>query len=105
MTKWYVGEDRTFTFTLKNNGTLSDPSTIAFQYKERRDGAWTAATATRQSAGVYTATINPLYGGAVYWQWKTTTPNFAQEGMDYCQPSEFNYNYPAWGMYDYGFIR
>ena len=103
MSKWYVGQDRVFTFTLENNLTLTDPTTIAFQYKEGKLGAWTSVTPVKISTGKYTATVNPQYGGGIFWQWKTTTPNFAREGMDYCQPSQFATNFPPYGNYDYGF--
>ena len=105
MTKWFVGEDRNFTFTLKNNGAITDPLTIAFQYKEGTNGAWVTVAPVKVSSGIYTATVNPQWGGGVFWQWKTTTPNFVQEGMDYCQPSQFNLSLPNYGNYDYGFVR
>lgn len=105
MTRYFPGTDIVYKMSVSNNGVLSPPATIAFQYKIGHQGVWIPVTPANPSTGVYTATVNPAYGGAIFWQWKTTGPNLVDEGMDYCTHSEFNYNWPTWGNYDYGFIR
>lgn len=105
MTRRYPGTDIVYRFSVYNNGVLSTPASIAFQYKIGSDGAWTAATPVEQETGVYTATVNPSYGGALFWQWKTTGPNYAEEGMDYITPSRFDNSDWPWGHYDYGWSR
>lgn len=113
MTRWYVGEDKTYNFTLDNNGVNTIPTTIAFKYKEGRLGQWVSVTPTLVSSyptdpskvPFYTATVTPQYGGPVYWRWETTGPNFAQEGMDYCQKSQFGYFMEPYQAYDYGWGR
>ncbi len=102
MTRYYPGSDIVYQTTITNNGAVADPTTIAFQYKLGRWGNWTSVTPVKVSTGLYTATVNPTYGGSLYWQWKTTGPNFVDEGYDYVTPSEFNtYDAPITN-YDYG---
>lgn len=100
MTQYYPGTDIVYRFEVYNNGVLTTPPTATFQYKIGRCGAWTSVTPVEQSTGIYTATVNPTYGGALYWQWKTTAPNYAEEGMDLIESSQFDTT--GYG-YDYGF--
>ena len=101
MTRYYPGTDIVYKQTITNNGVLSPPASIAFQYKIGRWGNWISVTPVNVSTGVYTATVNPAYGGTLYWQWKTTGPNFVDEGYDRVIGSEFNtYDMPNF-IYDY----
>ena len=102
MTRYYPGTDIIYQQTITNNGVLATPTTIVFQYKISRVGDWIQVTPAIVSTGVYTATVNPTYGGTLFWQWKTTGPNFVAEGYDYVTKSEFNnYDLPNF-IYDYG---
>ena len=100
MTRYYPGTDIVYNFQVYNTGILSTPTTAAFQYKIGRDGAWTSVTPVAVSTGVYTATVNPTFGGALFWRWKTTGPAYAEEGMDMIENSEFD---TTGYQYDYGF--
>lgn len=69
-----------------------------------RWGQWLTATPATSATGIYTATVNLLYGGPFYWRWKATSPNDALEGMDMIESSQFDttgHGYPY--TYDYGF--
>jgi hypothetical protein len=104
MTKYYPGTAITYTAPIYNNGVLATPTTITFQYKEGRDGAWTSVTPATSTTGIYTATVTPLYGGALYWQWKTTGPAIVSEGFTLIEKSEFSYYDAPPINYDYGRI-
>lgn len=103
MTRYYPGDDIVKTFKVYNSAhTLVTPATISFQYKTFSWGQWLTATPVATSTGIYTATVNLLYGGPFYWRWKTTTPNDALEGMDLIESSQFDTTGQGW-LYDYGF--
>lgn len=102
MTRYWPNTQITYQTTVRNNGALATPTTITFQYKIGRWGAWTSATPAALSTGVYAVYITPTYGGPLYWQWKTTGPAVQEEGMTMIEGSEFDttgYGY----QYDYGF--
>jgi DNA-binding XRE family transcriptional regulator len=74
MTRFYPGSTVPFTTTVKNNGTLVDPTTITFKWKI---GLWTnetVVTPTRDSLGSYSVSV-PIPadsdGGNLYFRWDT----------------------------------
>lgn len=102
MTRYWPNTQITYQTTVRNNGVLATPATITFQWKICHWGAWQTATPAALSTGVYAVYITPLYGGPLYWKWKTTGPAVQEEGMTLIEGSEFDttgYGY----NYDYGF--
>ena len=105
MTRYYPNTDIIYRNEVRVAGVLTDATTITFQYKLGKWGAWTSVTPLHPSTGVYTATVTPSYGGALFWQWKTTGPNASEEGMTYVEPSEFDDQSYPYRHYDYGWVR
>ena len=104
MTRRYVGTDLEYQTQVLMGITLTTPASITFQYKYGKFGQWNSVTPSAISTGIYKATVNPTMGGALFWMWKSTTPNITEEGMTYIQPSEFT-NENLYTNYDYGFLR
>lgn len=106
MTRRYPNTDYTYPMIVRNNGALVTPATIAFQWKIGRWGAWQSVTpvnivSATYPVGYYTAVATPLYGGPLYYRWKTTGPRISFEGMDMIECSEFDTTGYG-GSYDYG---
>ncbi len=73
MTRIYANTEITLTGTFKNSaGTLTDPTTVTFEYRHECESAWTSVTAVQQSTGVYDATVTPKYAGLLFIRWKGT---------------------------------
>lgn len=68
---WRIGETKTLSTTVTNNGTLTDASAITFKWKIGRNGTETVLTPTRASLGTYYVTITPDNSGNLYCRWDT----------------------------------
>jgi len=101
MSKIWPNTQLTFQTVVRNNGVLATPTTITFQWKLYRDGAWQTATPAALSTGVYAAYITPTYGGPLYWMWTTTGPAVSEAGVTMIECSPFDNTGYGW-LYDYG---
>lgn len=102
MTRYWPNTQITYQTTVKNNGVLATPATIAFKWKIGRDGAWNTEAPVALSTGVYAVYPVPMYGGPLYWMWQTTGPAVQEEGMTMIEGSQFDNTGYGW-VYDYGF--
>jgi hypothetical protein len=69
--RWLVGQTKTLSTTVTNNGTLTDAADITFKYKIGRHGQEVPITPSHASLGVYYVEVTPDKSGNLYCRWDT----------------------------------
>lgn len=69
--RWHVGQTRTLSTTVTNNGAVTDATDISFRYKIGRDGAEKVLAPSRADLGVYYVEITPDKAGLLFCRWDT----------------------------------
>lgn len=96
MARIYPNTEVTETGTFRNTaGTLVDPTSVLFEYRNWWECQWTSVTPVKQSTGVYDATFTPLYPGMLYFRWQGTgLPKIQIEDTMYIERTAFSDRMP-----------